>query len=103
MIELEIAAEHYDLDKDLKDRIESHIGGLDEYMDSLDRGHVTVSWEGGPNEQTMVRAQVWGPGHKFEASDTDWHAITAVDKSSHKLETQIRRQHGKEISERDRS
>ncbi|MBG7604861.1 MAG: ribosome-associated translation inhibitor RaiA [Actinobacteria bacterium] len=102
MIRLQIDTEGYDLDQDLKTRIEDHIGGLDEYMDSLDRGHVTVSWEGGTNEQTRIRAQVWGPGHKFEASDTDWNATTAVDQAGHKLATQIRRQHGKEISERDR-
>jgi ribosomal subunit interface protein len=101
VIRLEIDTEGYDLDKDLKTRIQDKIGGLDEYMNSLDRGHVTVSWEGGQNEQTKIRAQVWGPGHKFESSDTDWHATTAVDQASHKLETQIRRQHGKEISDRD--
>ena len=101
VIRLEIDTEGYDLDKDLKTRIEDKIGGLDEYMNNLDRGHVTISWEGGPNEQTRVRAQVWGPGHKFEASDTDWHSEKAVDQAQHKLETQIRRQHGKEISERD--
>lgn len=101
MIKLQIDTEGYDLPSDLKSRIEEKMGGLDEYMNSLDRGHVTVSWEGGPNEQTKIRAQVWGPGHKFEGSDTDWHAVTAVDQTQHKLETQIRREHGKEISERD--
>ena len=102
MIRLEIGTEDYDLDSDLKSRIEDKIGGLDEYMDTLDEGHVTVSWEGGPNEQTRVRAQVWGPGHKFEGSDTDWKPVTAIDKTRQKLETQIRRAHQKQISERDR-
>jgi ribosomal subunit interface protein len=102
MIKLEIGTEDYDLDSDLKKRIEDRIGGLDEYMDALDEGHVTVSWEGGPNEQTRVRAQVWGPGHKFEGSDTDWTPVTAIDKTRQKLETQIRRARGKRIDERDR-
>ena len=101
MIKLQIDTEGYDLSTDLKSRIEEKMGGLDEYMNILDRGHVTVSWEGGPNEQTKIRAQVWGPGHTFEGSDTDWHPVTAVDRTQHKLETQIRREHGKELSARD--
>ena len=98
---MEIDTEHYDLSDDLKQRIQDKIAGLDEYMDTLDRGHVTVSWEGGPNEQTRIRAQVWGPGQKFDASDTDWKAVTAIDKTHSKLESQIRRVHEKSISERD--
>jgi ribosomal subunit interface protein len=102
MIRLEIDSEGYDLDGDLKRRIEDRIGGLDEFMDTLDKGHVTVSWEGGPHEQTRVRAQVWGPGHKFEGSDTDWKPVKAIDQTRQKLESQIRREHRKQISERDR-
>jgi len=103
MIKLEIDADSYDLDSDLKSRIKDRIGGLDEFLDTLDRGHVTVSWEGGgPNEQTRIRAQVWGPGHKFEASDTDWKPVRAIDQTRQKLESQIRRAHEKQISERDR-
>jgi ribosomal subunit interface protein len=101
MIKLEIDTEGYDLENDLKSRIEERIGGLDEFMDTLEGGHVTVSWEGGPNEQTKIRAQVWGPGHKFEGSDTDWKAVKAIDQTRQKLESQIRRAHGKQISERD--
>ncbi|MCL1600151.1 MAG: ribosome-associated translation inhibitor RaiA [Actinomycetia bacterium] len=98
---MEIDTEHYDLSDDLKQRIQDKIAGLDEYMDTLDRGHVTVSWEGGPNEQTRIRAEVWGPGQRFDASDTDWKAITAIDKTHSKLESQIRRVHEKSISKRD--
>jgi ribosomal subunit interface protein len=98
---MEIATDGYDLSDDLKQRIQDKIAGLDEYMDTLDRGHVTVSWEGGPNEQTKIRAQLWGPGHEFDASDTDWKAITAIDNTHSKLESQIRRVHEKSISERD--
>lgn len=100
VIKLEIDGAGHDIPHDLKGRLEEKIGGLDEYMDSLDGGNVTVAWEGGHNERTSVRAQVWGPGHRFEASDTDWNATTSVDKAHHKLETQIRRDHGKGISER---
>ena len=102
VIKLTVDGDKYDIGDDLRSRIEDNFGGLDKYLNSLDRGHVTVAWEGGPNEQTSVRAQVWGPGHRFEAADTDRQATTAVDKTHHKLETQIRREHGKEISERDR-
>jgi ribosomal subunit interface protein len=102
VIKLEIGTEDYDLDDDLKSRIQDRIGGLDEFMDTLDRGHVTVSWEGGPNEQTRIRAQVSGPGHKFEGSDTDWKAQTAVDATRRKLESQIRRAHDKMKEDRDR-
>jgi ribosomal subunit interface protein len=98
---MEIDTEHYDLSDDLKQRIQDKIAGLDEYMDTLDRGHVTVSWEGGTNEQTKIRAQVSGPGHQFDASDTDWKAVTAIDKTQSKLESQIHRVHEKSISERD--
>ena len=98
---MEIDTEGYDLSSDLKQRIQDMIAGLDEFMDTLDRGHVTVSWEGGKNEQTRIRAQVWGPGQHFDASDTDWKAITAIDKTHSKLESQIRRVHEKSISKRD--
>jgi len=101
MIKLEINAAHYDLDGSLRSRIEDHFGGLDEYLDTLEHGQVTISWVGGPNEQTKVNARVWGPGVQFEGSDTDWKAVTAVDQTGHKLETQIRRAHGIHISERD--
>jgi ribosomal subunit interface protein len=102
VIKLTVDGDKYDIADDLRSRIERKFSGLDEYMNSLDRGHVTVAWVGGHNQQTSVRAQVWGPGHRFEASDTDRHAITAVDKTHRKLETQIRREHGKDISERER-
>jgi ribosomal subunit interface protein len=98
---MEIDTEDYDLSDDLRKRIQDKIAGLDEFMDTLDRAHVTVSWEGGQDEQTRVRAQVSGKGHKFEASDTDWKAVTAIDKTHSKLESQIRRVHDKEISKRN--
>jgi ribosome-associated translation inhibitor RaiA len=43
MIKLEIDADSYDLSDELKSRIEDRIGGLDEFMDTLTEGHVTVS------------------------------------------------------------
>ncbi len=101
MIKIQVEAENYDLDADLKKHIEERFGSLDEFMDTLQGGHVTVSWEGGPNEQTCVRAQMWAPGHNFDGSDTDWKAQKAIDSTRHKLETQIRRAHGKELSKRD--
>lgn len=102
MIKLKIDADGYDLSDDLRSRIEKKIGGLDEYMDTLKDGHVTVSWEGGSNEQTKVRAQVWGGEHKFDGSDTDWKPVTAIDQTSKKLETQIRREHSKDLRSHDR-
>jgi len=94
-------AEGYDLTADLKQRIQDKIAGLDEYMGTLGRGHVAVSWEGGSNEQTKIRAQAWGPDHKFDASDTDWSAVKAIDKTHAKLESQIRGVSEKTISKRD--
>ena len=102
MMKIQIDGDGYELDDSLRERVEDKIGGLDRYMNSLDRGHVTVSWDGGPGEETCVRAQVWGPGHRFEASDTDRDPVTAVDRTHHELETQIRREHDKELSKRDR-
>ena len=102
MIKLEIDADSYDLSDDLKSRIEDRIGGLDEFMDTLTEGHVTVSWEGGKNEQTKVRAQVWGGGHKFDGSDTDWKPVKAIDQTREKLSSQIRREHSKELRSHDR-
>ncbi len=55
-----------------------------------------------PIEETRVGARVWGGGHKFEASDVDWKPVTAIDKTRSKLESEIRRAHGKAISKRDR-
>ena len=98
---MEIDTEGYDLSDELKARIRDRIGGLDEFMDTLDRGHVTVSWEGGPNEQTKIRAQVWGSGHQFDGSDVNWKAETAIDKTRSKLESQIKEAHNKRISKRD--
>lgn len=102
MIQIQIDAHGYDLDDDLRRRVEEKFGGLDRYMNTLDRGHVTTSWEGGVGERTRVSAQVSGGGHHFEASDTDRDAMTAFDRTHHELETQIRREHDKEISSRDR-
>jgi ribosomal subunit interface protein len=102
MIKLEIRAAHYDLDDSLRSRIEDGIGGLDKYLDTLEHGQVTLGWEGGPNEQTKVDARLWGAGVQFEAEDTDWKAVTAVDQTRDKLKTQIRRDHGKHDSERGR-
>jgi ribosomal subunit interface protein len=102
MIKLEIDTEHYDIGDDLRQQIIDRIGGLDEFMSTLEEGHVTMSWEGGPNEQTKVRAQVWGGGHKFEGSDTDWKADKAIDQTREKLESQIRRKHSKENRGHDR-
>jgi ribosomal subunit interface protein len=100
--DLQIDTEGYDLSDDLRARIHDRIGGLDEFLDTLKHGHVTVSWEAGRNEQTAVRAQVWGPGDRFSGSDTDWKAETAIDKARSKLESQIKEAHNQKISERDR-
>ncbi len=102
MIKLEIDSGKYDLDDDLRNRIIDRIGGLDEFMNTLDVGRVAVSWEGGTNEQTRVSAEVWGGGHRFDASDTDREPITAIDKTREKLESQITRAHSKELDKRDR-
>lgn len=75
---------------------------VEEFMDTLTDGHVTVSWEGGKNEQTEVRAQVWGGGHKFDGSDTDWKAKKAIDQTREKLSSQIRREHSKGLRSHDR-
>ena len=92
----------YDLDDELRSRINDRIGSLDEFMKGLTEGHVAVSWEGGSHEQTRVSAEVWGGGHKFEASDTDWKPGIAIDKTRKKLESQITREHSKELKSRDR-
>ena len=47
MIKRKIDADGYELSDDLRSRIEDRIGGLDEFMNTLTEGHVTVSWEGG--------------------------------------------------------
>ena len=102
MIKLEIDGKDYDLDDDLRSRIVDRIGGLDEYMDTLDEGHVTVAWKGGPHEQTKVSAEVWGGGDRFDASDTDWKPVTAIDQTREKLYAQIRKEHGKDVHSHDR-
>ena len=98
MIELKIDGQGCELDDELKDEIRAKIGGLDEHMESLQSGHVTVLWEGGKDEQTKVHVQLWGSGHRFEASDIDRTAIVAVDNTGHKLATQIRREHRKDVA-----
>jgi ribosome-associated translation inhibitor RaiA len=101
MIKIKIDSGKYDLDDELRSRIMDRFGNLDEYMNTLESGRVTVSWEGGTNEQTHVSAEVWGGGHQFEASDTDWKATEAVDSTRGKLESQITREHSKELDKRD--
>jgi ribosomal subunit interface protein len=101
MIKLDIDSGKYDLDGELRNRIIDRIGGLDEFMNTLEEGHVVVSWEGGTNEQTRVSAEVWGEGHHFDASDTDRKPATAIDKTREKLESQITREHSKELDKRD--
>ena len=101
MIKLEIDTANYDLDDDLRNRIVDRIGGLDEFMNSLDEGHVKIAWEGGPGEKTKMSAEVWGAGHRFEASDTDWKAVKAIDQTRQKLESQITGAHSKETDDRD--
>ena len=93
MIELEIDAHGYDLSEDLTQRIDDWIGKLDEFMADLDRGHVTVSREGGRKELTTVRVQLYGPGRHFEASNTDRDAFKALDRTRHALQSQLRRAH----------
>jgi ribosomal subunit interface protein len=102
MIRLQIESEGYDVDDGLRSRIQDKLGDLDTYLAALDRGHVVLSWDGRSGGETRVRAQLSGPGHHFEASDTHRDAATAVDRTRHRLEAQIRREHDKEISQRDR-
>ena len=101
MIKLEIDSVEYDLDDDLRSRITDRIGGLDEFMNDLNQGHVTVSWEGGSQEQTRVRAELSGGGHHFDASDTDWKPGKAIDQTRQKLESQITREHSRDLKSRD--
>jgi len=101
VIKLEIDTADYDLDDDLRNRIVDRIGGLDEFMSGLDEGHVSVAWEGGPGEKTKVSAEVWGGGHRFDASDTDWKPAKAIDQTRQKLESQISGEHSKKIDDRD--
>jgi ribosomal subunit interface protein len=98
MIALKIDGQGYGLTDELKDEITTKIGELDEHMESLESGHVTVSWEGGKDDQTKIHAQLWGAGHRFEATDIDRTALAAIDKAGHKLATQIRREHRKDVA-----
>ena len=101
MIKLEIDSVEYELDDDLRNRIIDRIGSLDEFMNGLEGGHVAVSWEGGSHEQTRISAEVWGGGSHFDASDTDWKPVKAIDQTRQKLESQITREHSKELKSRD--
>lgn len=101
MLDVTVTADDYDLSDELRRTAIDKIGALDEYIKGIQTAHVIFSWEGGPGEQTSVRAQVDGGGHRFEASDVDWKALTALDKTRHELETQIRRQKSRELDTRD--
>ena len=96
MINVAIETKDYALDDDLRGRATDRIGGLDEFMDTLDEGRVTFSWDDRANERTAVFAEVRGGGERFEASDTDWKAEKAVDETRRKLESQIRRRHSQQ-------
>jgi ribosomal subunit interface protein len=101
MLNVDIHANHYDLTDELRQRATEKFGELGKYMQGLEGVRVEFSWTGGKDEQTTVKAQVHGGGHSFESSATDWKAVTALDESSHKLQTEITRQKGKELDKRD--
>ena len=95
MIKLEIDSVEYDLDDDLRSRITDRIGGLDEFMNDLNQGHVTVSWEGGSQEQTRVRAELSGGGtismHRIRTGSRARRSIKRGRSSSRKSPGSIRR------------
>jgi len=101
VLNVEIATEGYELTDDLRQRVVDKFGALGNYMRGLEQVHVSFAWSGGKGERTSVRAQADGGGHRFEASATEWKAMTALDKTQHELETQIRREKFKEIDKRD--
>ncbi|MGI9242282.1 MAG: HPF/RaiA family ribosome-associated protein [Verrucomicrobiales bacterium] len=101
MLDVTVTADDYELSGELRRTAIEKIGALDEYMKGIQTAHVVFSWEGGPGKQTSVHAQVDGGGHRFEASDIDWEALTALDKTRHELASQLRRQKSKEIDARD--
>lgn len=101
MLNVEITTERYELTDELRQRAVDKFGSLDEYMDGLERVHVTFGWSGGEGEQTSVWAKIDGGGHSFGASATDWKAVTALDETRHELETQIRRKKSKQLDRRD--
>ena len=101
MLNVEISAERYELSDELRQRAVDKFGFLDEYMDGLERVHVTFGWKGGEGEQTSVWAKVDGGGHSFRASATDWKAVTALDETQHELATQIRKTKSKGLDKRD--
>ena len=100
MLDVVISSPGYDLDDAVRQLVAESYGGLDEFIDTLHGLRVTFSWEGGRGEQTKVHAQASAPGHRFEASYTDWKAERAAEKARRELETQIRREHGKRITDR---
>ncbi len=102
MIDITISSPGYDLDDAVAQHVTESYGGLDEFMDTLQGVHVTFAWEGGPGEQTKVHARTSAPGRHFEASSTDRAPEKAAEVARRELEAQIRREHGKRISERHR-
>jgi len=103
MLDVTISSPGYDLDEALSRHVTESYGGLDEFMDKLHAVRVTFAWEGGHGEQTKVHAQTSSPGHRFEASYTDWKAEKAAEKARRELEAQIRREHDKRITARHHS
>jgi ribosomal subunit interface protein len=101
MLNVDIKTDKYELTDELRQRTTDKFGELGKYMQGLVQAQVTISWTGGEGEQTTVHAQLSGGGHSFSASDTDWKAETAVDQASHKLQTEITHEKGKELDERD--
>lgn len=101
MLNVKIKTDEYEVTDELRQRTIDKFGELGKYMQGLEQAHVTFRWTGGNGEQTTVHAEVKGGGHSFGASDTDWKAETAVDQASHKLQTEITREKGKEQDKRD--
>jgi ribosomal subunit interface protein len=101
MLNVDIHAHGYELTDELRQRATEKFGELGKYMQGLENARVEFSWTDGKDEQTTVKAQVSGGGHSFDSSATDWKASTALDESSHKLQTEITRQKGKELDKRD--
>jgi ribosome-associated translation inhibitor RaiA len=70
-------------------------------LGGFEAGHVAVSREGGPYEQTRVAVEVWGGGHSFDATEADGKPMKAADQARRKLESQIRRERGRNLRSRD--
>ena len=92
-MEVSISARHVDVTPRLKEVIHEKIGGLDRFIEGLDRAEVRLDKARNPriSEKDICEVVVEGHGHHLRCKVQATDPYRAVEKATLKLERQIRK------------